>query len=338
LGVLETGQSVDSVGIVENFHLHSLHGNIQETNYRRSLMRKWLIFTLLAMLMVFPSTAGAQNEIKFETLKVELWSEYDQPSMLVISEFVLSKDTPVPAIVTFRFPKDANLMAVAINKNDDLFNVDFDGPSEQGNWETIKIRVEGYDPYRVEYYQQLIRDGKKRSFEYQWFGDYAVNDLSVGLLIPVDSTDVITSPILSSTSTEGGAFTGTATKSGLKAGEAYDFKAEYSRELDVIINSSGDSPIVQPSEPIGANTEGRVSIDKMPFVIGGVGVGLILLALFFYWRSMQNETASSAPRHRKRQNNEASAEGQAYCHECGARAHQGDRFCRTCGSRLRASS
>jgi hypothetical protein len=300
-------------------------------------MRKWLVFILLVVLMVFPSTAGAQNEIKFETLKVELWSEFDQPSMLVINEFVLSQDTPVPAIVTFRFPKDANLMAVAISKDNDLFNVNFDGPSEQGNWETIKIKVESYDPYRVEYYEQLIRDDKKRSYNYQWFGDYAVNDLSVGLLIPLDSTNVTTSPILSSTSTEGGVFTGNATQSGLKAGDAYDFSVEYSRELDVIINATGDSPIVQSSEPIGANTEGRVSIVEMPYVIGGVGVGLILLALFFYWRSMQNETAP-APRQRKRQSSNASIDGQAYCHECGARAHEGDRFCRTCGSRLRSNS
>ena len=299
-------------------------------------MRKWLVFSLLVMLMIFPSSAGAQNEIKFETLKVELWSEYDQPSMLVISEFVLSKDTPVPAIVTFRFPKEANLMAVAVSQNNELFNVNFNGPTEQGNWEMIQVRVETYDPYRVEYYQQLTRSDKKRSFEYQWFGDYAVKDLSIGLLIPVDSTEVITTPILSSTSTEGVFFTGTATTSGLGAGESYDFNLEYSRELDVIINSSGDSSVVQPSEPIGANTEGRVSIDSMPYVIGGVGVGLILIALFFYWRSTQTETASA--QRRKRKSVETSAEGQAYCHECGARAHEGDRFCRTGGSRLRNSS
>jgi hypothetical protein len=335
--MLEAGQSIELLNIVGNFHLYSLHGKIQEINYRRSLMQKWLVFILLAVLMMFPTAAGAQNEIKFENLKVELWSEYDQPSMLVISEFVLSKDTPVPAIVTVRFPKDANLMAVAVNKNGELFNVNFDGPAEQGDWETIKIKVESYDPYQVEYYQQLVRDGKKRSFNYQWFGDYAVNNLTVGLLIPVDSTEVITNPILSSTSTNGAAFTGTATRNGLKAEESFDFEVEYSRELDVIINSSGDSSVVQPSEQIGANTEGRVSIDEMPYVIGGVGVVLILIALFFYWRSTQTETAPVQQR-RKRQTNETSPEGQAYCHECGARAHEGDRFCRTCGSRLRASS
>lgn len=298
-------------------------------------MRKWLIFILLMGLLLFPSIASAQNEIKFEKFTVELWSEYDQPSMLVISEFVLSKDTPVPAVVTIRFPKDANLMAVAVNQNGSLFNANFDGPTQQSNWETIKINVESYDPYRVEYYQQLSRDGKKRNFDYQWLGDYAVKNLSVGVLVPADSTDVITNPILSSTSTstDGGFITGSVTRNDLNAGQSYDFKVEYSRDSDAVVNSEG-STTVQPSEPLGSNTEGRVSIDKMPYVIGGVGVVLIVVALFFYWRSTQSE-ASSTPRRRKRQSNEAPTEGQAYCHECGARAHEGDRFCRTCGSRLR---
>jgi len=296
-------------------------------------MRKWLVFILLLGLMIFPSKAGAQNEIKFETLNVELWSEYDQPSVLVINEFVLSKDTPVPAIVIFRFPKEANLMAVAVNQNGSLFNINFDGPTIQDNWETIKINVQTYEPHRVEYYQQFSKDGKKRTFNYQWFGDYAVNNLNVGILIPSDSTGVITSPILSNTSTDGGFFTGTASKSRLNAGQSYDFNVEYSRDSDTVINSEG-SPIVQPSEPLGPSTEGRVSIDKMPYVIGGVGVVLIGIALFFYWRSTHTE-ATSTPRRRKHQKSEAAAEGQAYCHECGARAHEGDRFCRTCGSRLR---
>lgn len=296
-------------------------------------MRKWLLFALLMGLMLFPSTAGAQNEIKFDTLKVELWSEYDKPSVLVISEFVLSKDTPLPAVVTFRFPKDGNLMAVAVNQTDGLFNVNFDGPTEQGNWKTIKINVQSYDPHRVEYYQQFSREDKKRTFDYQWFGDYAVNDLSVNVLLPADSTDVITDPILSNTTTNSDFFTGAATKNGLIAGQAYDFSLEYSRDSDTLVNS-GDSPVVQPSEPLDQNTEGRVSIDTMPFVIGGVGVLLIGIALFFYWRSSHTEKTSS-PRRRKRSGGETPAAEQAYCHECGARAHEGDRFCRTCGSRLR---
>ncbi len=297
-------------------------------------MRKWLGFILLLGLLMFPSKAGAQNEIKFDSLNVELWSEFDQPSMLVINEFVLSKDIPVPATVTMRFPEGGNLVAVAVNQGGALYNAIFESGEEQANWQTIKINVQSYDPYRIEYYQKLTRDGSKRKFEYLWFGDYAVQKLAVNLLVPSDSTGLVTSPILSNTATDGGFTVGSATQNGLDAGQSYKFSLEYSRKSDALTNSE-PTPVVQPSEPITTDTAGRVSIDKMPYVIGGVGVVLIVIALFFYWRSTQS-SLSTTPRRRRRQNlNEESVEGQAYCHECGARAREGDRFCRTCGSRLR---
>src|SRR5512138_3462448 len=162
-------------------------------------MRKWLVGTLLIGLMLLPSPAGAQGGTKLDSMNVELWSEYDQPTMLVINQFVVSKDTPLPATVTMRFPKNANLVAVAAESNGDLFNKDFTGPVEQGEWQTITVNVESYDPHRVEYYQPLSRDGNKRQFKYQWFGDYYVKQFSVLVLVPADSTDLITSPALQKT-------------------------------------------------------------------------------------------------------------------------------------------
>jgi len=298
-------------------------------------MRRWLVFLLILGLTAFPSKAGAQNEIKFESLKVELWSEFDQPSMLVISEFVLSRDTPVPAVVTMRFPKEGNLVAVAVGQDGGLFDMNYEGPEEQGNWQTIRINVQTYDPYRIEYYQPLRRGGNKRTFEYQWFGEYAVENLNINVLIPADSGNFLSSPILPDMiETGNGGIVGSTSTSGLTAGQPYDFTLEYTRDSDAVMKPAQENN-VQPSESIGPDTAGRVSIDRMPYVIGGVGVVLIVIALFFYWRSTQSSV--SAPRRRRHQHSDA-AEGQAYCHECGARAREGDRFCRTCGSRLRTGS
>jgi hypothetical protein len=85
---------------------------------------------------------------------------------------------------------------------------------------------------------------------------------------------------------------------------------------------------------VDENTPGRVSITNLPWIIGGFGLALIVIALFSYWRSTQS-TEEKTPRRRRRQNAQDAGEQQAYCHECGARAHPGDRFCRTCGSRLK---
>jgi hypothetical protein len=298
-------------------------------------MHKWLVFALFFALMVAPSTAGAQGGTKLQSINIELWSEYDQPTMLVINEFVVSEDTPLPAAVTMRFPKDANLVAVAVETSSGLFNKDFTGPVEQGNWQTITINAETYETHRIEYYQPLNRDGNKRQFKYQWFGDYYVNEFTVAILVPADSTELNTSPVLENTAPaeNGAGISGTIKKEHLKMGSSFQFNLEYQRTSDAL--TASDQPgQVQPAASVGEDTPGRVSIANLPWIIGGFGLALIVIALFTYLRSTRSSEARPNRRRRRRQA-EDTDESQAYCHECGARANPADRFCRTCGSRLR---
>lgn len=295
-------------------------------------MRKWLILALLFGFILSPSHAGAQGGIKLDLMSIDLWPEYDRPSMLVIKQFVVSQETSLPATVTLRFPTEGNLVAVAVQSDGGLFNKDFSGPAEQGDWQAITINVDSYEPHRIEYYQPLTREGDTRQFQYQWFGDYYVEEFAVSILVPSDSTDLTTYPVLQNTTTteNGTAISGTITKNELKMGNSFRFELEYERTSDTLTDSSQDNP-VQPSEPVSENTPGRVSITNLPLIIGAFGLTLIGIALFSYWRSTQ--TSESKPRKRRQARTDAGE--QAYCHECGARANPGDRFCRTCGSRLR---
>jgi hypothetical protein len=298
-------------------------------------MRRWLVFILLFGLLISPSPAGAQGGIKLDSLNIELWAEYDQPSMLVINQFVVSEDTTLPATVKLRFPKSGNLVAVALETNGDFFNKKFNAPVVQGDWQIVSINVETYDPHRIEYYQPLTREDNKRQFKYQWFGDYYVKQFSVTVLVPADSTQLITSPILENTANAANGLltTGTIVRQDLKMSNSFPFELEYQRTSTTLADPN-QTPAVQPIVPVGADTPGRVSITNLPWIIGAFGLTLIGIALFSYWRSTQ--VGEGKPPRRRRQN-EPEEEGgvQAYCHECGARANAGDRFCRTCGSRLR---
>ena len=301
-------------------------------------MRKWLVLTILFTILFLPSGVSAQGETKLDAIRVNLFSEYDQPSMLVIYEFAVSKDTQLPAEVLLRFPKDSNLIAVAVWNTDGWYNNDFTDPVRQENWQTIKVKVESYEPHRIEYYQPLNLDGNKRQFKFHWFGDYYVKTFTVNVLIPADSTELVTSPVLENTATsEDGAFvSGSVTKNDLKTMNSFKFELEYQRTSTALIDPDPSTGQVQPAAPVNEDTPGRVSITNLPWIIGGFGLALIGIALFSYWRSTQSQASESEPRKRRRHKMEESAEeGQAYCHECGARANTGDRFCRTCGSRLR---
>ncbi len=299
-------------------------------------MRRWLVLVLLLGLLVITTPAGAQGGVKLKTVNIGLWSEYDQPSMLVIHEFLLDESTPLPAKVTIRFPKDGNLTAAAYkDQNGQLITADVENPETGGNWQTVTLNVESYVPYRIEYYEPLTRDGNKRSFTYQWSGDYPVGELNLTAQLPSDSTNISSDPAFTTTNTQGNFLVSSVTQNDLQMGQAQEFKLSYERASETV-SKPANADNIQPSEPIGPNTKGRVSIDNLPWIIGALGLALIGVALFFYWRSTQVPEQKSRRRRRAGSSQEEEQSGgQEYCHECGTRARAGDRFCRTCGSKLR---
>jgi len=246
-------------------------------------MRKW--FTLLFLLwLVFPSSVQAQNTITLESLNVRLWSEYDQPSMLVIYDFELAPDTTLPAKVDIRIPKDANITAVAYLEGSDLLTLEeFAGPVEDGNWQTITFFVKTLTSYHLEYYQPVARDGNNRSFTYQWTGAYLVKNFRVEIQLPDDSTSVKATPMLPFVPNQP-FLSGSASVSNLEAGKTYQVDLSYTRVSEASIVTA-ISPQVAASEPITQDTAGRVTLDNLPYILAGVGVLLIVSAIYYFWRS-----------------------------------------------------
>jgi hypothetical protein len=290
-------------------------------------MRTWFVLFFLFAL-VFPSSAQAQNAVTLESLNVRLWSEYDQPSMLVIYDFEVTADTALPARVDIRIPKDANLTAVALLDRE-LKNAEFAGPVEDGNWQVITYFIETRTTYHLEYYQPIRRDANDRSFKYQWTGEYAVNNLRVEIQVPADSTRVKATPMLPFVPKQ--AFlSGAASVSNLEAGETYEMELRYSRTSEETVLPD-TSPQVTASEPITQNTTGRVTLENLPYILGGIGVLLIVSAIYYFWQS--NSLREARPR--KRIHGTRDDNTQIYCQECGTRALNDDRFCRACGNKLR---
>ncbi len=294
-------------------------------------MRKW--FALLFILfLVFPSPAQAQNAVTLDSLNVRLWAEYDQPSMLVIYDFEPTADTTLPASVKIRIPKDANITAVAYLEGSELKNMEFAGPVEDGNGQAITFFVKTLTTYHLEYYQPIKRDRINRSFTYQWTGDYPVNNFRVEIQLPDDSTAVKATPMLPFVPNQP-FLSGSASVSKLAAGKSYQVDLSYARISESSVVPASTSQVAA-SESITQNTAGRVTLDNLPYILGGVGVLLIVLAFYYFWRS--NSIQLSRPR--KRQQQSARDENTLiYCQECGARSSADDRFCRVCGSKLRTA-
>lgn len=293
-------------------------------------MRKWLTFALTLTVLFIPLSAGAQGKIALQTVFVQLWPEFDQPNMLVIYDFQAAPETFLPQDVNMRVPAEAEVIAVAQERDGALFNVPYQETAIDATWKQVTLTLDAATTYHLEYYAPLKRDGLQREFVYLWPGDYPVASLSVSLRIPLDTTEIDTQPtMLEMPPTGDGATYLQWGKENLKAGQQESVEIAYTKTTERLSAST------QPLEPatVDEKTPGRVSLSNYyPYILGGVGLLLILGGGVYFWQSSKSKPAPT--RHHRARAEENSRE-QVHCHQCGKRAQPGDRFCRACGTRLR---
>ncbi len=296
-------------------------------------MRKLSLVLILGMVFAFPSFVSAQNIITIANMTVQLWPEYDQPSMLVIADFQLDSATALPADVTFTIPQDANLIAVAAVSADGSFlNTPFEGPTNNGESQAFTITVNQSTVYRFEYYQPLSFNGDQRIFSYLWDGAYAVTAFNVVVLEPGDVTSFSMTPNYKSVSQQNGSNYYDSGIMQLASGEQFTLNLDYKKTSSALVAPAQG---IQPAAPVNEDTPGRVSLNNsLPYVIGGLGVILIIGGIVYYWQA--GRKSFKATRRRSHANTKSEDSGEdAYCPQCGSRAKAGDRFCRVCGARLR---
>jgi hypothetical protein len=299
-------------------------------------MRWWRVLVLLSGVIAFPFSAQAQSAIRLASLKAQLWPEYDQRSMLVIYDFELPRDVKLPVSVSIRFPKDGNLIAVAsLGSNGSFVNADYLGPSVNGDWQSITLQIQTATSYHVEYYEPLPISGQLRQFTYLWPGDYAVDDFGVSVRVPADTTNITATPNLQSTQEADGTPALAGDFGALGAGQEFPLQLTYTKTSDTL---SVSQPRLQPSQPLGPSTPGRVMLSNyLPYILGVLGFLMIAAGAVYIWQSRRSARLTGSRHRHPSATAEDDAPGAVYCHQCGTRAEHGDRFCRVCGARLRLS-
>ncbi|HSF82123.1 MAG TPA: zinc ribbon domain-containing protein [Anaerolineales bacterium] len=311
-------------------------------------MIKWfkivLIAGLVLMLASLAVTARSQAEVSLSAMEVDLWPEYDDPGVLVIYRITLAPSVSLPVDLTFRLPAAAgDPSAVAVRQvtssgEAGLFSIPFER-QVSGEWGLVTLTAT-MPEIQLEYYDSgLAKQGSQRRFEYSWPGDYTTDSLVIQVQQPLGARDMRISPATDA---------GTPGKDGLvyynkpvgslSSGQTFRLSFEYQKEGDAL---SATNLQVQPSSPVGEQAFGQNSLRAvLPWLLGILGVGLIVGGAVWYWKSGRGSPTAKTPRRRRsvsRESAPAAAEGYIYCHQCGKRAAPGDRFCRTCGTQLRVN-
>ncbi len=305
-------------------------------------MSKNLFLLLLWLVLLIPNGVFAQAEIRFSSIEVDLWPEYDRPSMLVIYRMVLGAETPLPASVNLRIPVRIGVPnAVAARQPDgSLINIPYD-LQESGDWEilsfnapTPEIQFEYYDP-------ALTKNGNRREFEFFWHADFAVDRFLMQVQQPMGASGMQISPSFGNGTTAGDGFVYYTSEIGsIPVGEAFTVRIEYQKDSDDL--SLSGLPI-SPSGPLEEETTAGLDWQELlPWILGIIGVALLVGGGIWYWRSGKVKAQPQISRYRNRKKpdqmeniQDDESDGFIYCHQCGKRASTGDRFCRACGTQLR---
>lgn len=297
-----------------------------------------ILIILLTIALGLASAAQAQSGLLVDTVQVQLWPEYDRPSMLVILSIELSDEQPLPAPISVRIPASVgDPTAVAVLDTTGLVNREYTR-SADGDWAEINlesdsrfIQVEYYDP-------ALSQQDQPRSYEFTWSADFAVNDLIVGVKQPSTASGMQIEPNLGPGSTASdGLLTFTNSLGSIPAGQEVPVSLSYTKPDNILAIDSAPPDVI--SQPPVTESAAQGDFPTWGWVIIGLGVVVLAAGAIVFIRNNSTTTESSYRNKKKRTGSRSTRDkpdaGSVFCHKCGTRSHSSDKFCRECGTKLR---
>ncbi len=277
--------------------------------------------------------AQVQPDIRLDTVVVHLLPEYTHPTVLVIYEIDLDDALPLPQVLNFNLPAEAEILTV-ISYSSENRPIELVYQEERiRGWKDLqfsstshRIRIEYVDP-------NLVREHNNRSYDFLWLSLYPVGSFTINVRQPNGASGIISQPALErldQTPEDQPVFTSNLGE--ISAGELFTFSLSYSKD-------PGDPAYpalpVHPARPLNENALGRTPspISVILWMLLA-SVVIIVLVLFYYLRYRMKEADKFT--YIGQGVGIMNPERQVlYCQECGMRTQTGDSYCSKCGTELR---
>ena len=312
-------------------------------------LTRWLVTGLVGLALMAPvMPALAQSRaVVLSALAIELWPEYDRPTMLVQISGTLDPSVVLPAEVVVRLPASSGGPAAVATRTaaGALVNTPY-STTVSGDQIVVTLRADTA-AFHVEYYDPgLIVTGAARAFTFHWTTDYPVTAAAVRVQAPVDSSQLTGDPPLTGAGLgNDGLNYYSAALGPLTAGQVVNLKLAYFKSSSTL---SSTRVTASPTQAAAAAPAGLTFAS--PWLWGGVGAGLLVFGLagWALWRlrTPQDELPRRSTRRRRpvRLNgarrsdlprDSAPSRAAGFCTQCGQRLLPDDHFCRSCGTPVR---
>lgn len=296
---------------------------------------KLLQILSLALWLTLPQAAPPQ----LASLDVQIWPEYDQPSVLVIINGVLADDVVLPQQMRVTLPAQAVLHAVAYpDASGNLMSLAATTETA-GNDQTVVFELDR-PSFVVEYYADIISAPPARHFALDFVAPYAAAQAAISLRQPTRAGDFKVDPPMTAGAADAlGNPTYTLAAGPLQAGERIALQVSYTKADTEPSVSAQTAPTpanaVVATQEIGSNT-------WLPWAAVGALAVVLLAGLGVYW--LRKRTAGPRSRQARRQETRrrgqpersivtpAADAGNNFCPQCGQKYENNDKFCRKCGA------
>jgi hypothetical protein len=287
-------------------------------------MKRASVLLLPLLVLPGPSLARAQSPAtEIQSLLVEIWPDYDRPSVLILFTGTLGAAAPLPAVVMLPLPADATVNAVA--RIDESGRMIDDIAYHTGGGQLVlttpdpRFRVEYYLPYRIE--------GDERTFEFIWLAEVAVDRLSVRVQRPAAAGRLVTVPRATDVAqAPDGLVYHLLPAQAVPAGSSFPIRVSYAmRDARLTAASRGGASGAQTPREAPASASPDTGLGWPNFLIGAVALAVVGI---FVWQISRSNSAAGPKRAARGEAPEAAR----FCTACGKPIAAEDRFCRHCGA------
>ncbi len=237
--------------------------------------------------LVFMRYSVANEDLSIGRMRVAIWPEYDDPSVLVIYDGKLDEDVRFPVKTSFLIPKGAVIS--------DACSLSFSGQHfcqlyktiNRGAFDEVRLLLP-YPNFYLSFHSSLVdTKNEKRAFDYKVKANHSIKTMEVDIQQPLRTTEFKLLPAGAASSIEKDFTHFRYTFGPISAGEEKAFKVSYLKKdqkpsVDIKYSAMNGPKV------FGSPYDTQKNVKTIILILFGTGIAGVSAVVWFLFRKKKN--------------------------------------------------